>query len=520
MPQSMQEMLNRSLMELPSQQYTPSNTAASEFAPLSALSAMGAGPYADPAGVRAQKAQELSQYGGDSTALQQLIAPAFEPAPEVATRIPMPQAPVAPQAIEASGKVQKQPDLVPEVQKFEKQAQEAAVEGYKEGSRQQGAIQGMMDQKQAAFERMQQVQAEREKVRREQMVESQKANEELMKYEPKDFWADKSTGSKIAAGLAMALGAYASAMTGGPNTAMQIIDNAINRDLALQKERYNRAKERGAMIKSAYADQLAILGDKEAAELGMLNYAYKNIDQKLSIMQQQTQNELTRANIAKTRQEMQLAIDANEQKKIEKLVQMKMAQGLTKGEQINPELLPKEQRERFVQDPEYGGLARNEQGANKVSEALIEYRNAKDLLGTLQQIAKTPGKSLSPQLRAQAETAAAALKGKLRGPIVGPGAVSETEWKLLDGIVKNPTDFFSLDARTQARLTSLNNLLDSNMGNTAKAYGIQPKVTPTESNSIYVRLDGKAGMIPKANFDRWKQAQEKLGKKVEVISGK
>lgn len=515
MPKSMQEMLNRTLMDLPSQQYNPNIEYAPSLKPIEQFGMSVGSPK--------QLAQMETGYPKGTYEMSPL-GEAPQVFPGIQPEFPQPQVtaleePIAEQTVAAREPSAVQPDLVPETAKIEKQAQKAAEEGYTEGARQQGAIQGMLAQQQAAFERMQQVQAEREKVRQEQMVKSQEAMADLSKYEPKDFWADKSTGAKIAAGLAMALGAYSSAMTGGPNTAKQIIDDAINRDISLQKERYNRAKERGAMIKSAYADQLAILGDKEAAELGMMNYAYKSIDQKLGIMQAQTQNELTRANIAKTRQEMQMAMDANEQKKVERLVQQKLAQGLATGEEINPELLPKDQRERFVRDPEFGGLARTEQAANKVSESLIEYRNAKDLLTTLKEIAKTPGKSLSPQLTARAETAAAALKGKLRGPIVGPGAVSESEWKLLDAIVKNPTDFFSLDARTQSRLNAIESLIGANMSNTAKAYGIAPKIAPTESNSVYVRLNGKPGMVPKANYERWKQAQEKLGKKVEVISG-
>lgn len=50
-------------------------------------------------------------------------------------------------------------------------------------------------------------------------------------------------GGKITAGIAMALGAYGAAFTGGPNYAMQIIQQAIQDNIAAQKESF--AKKRG-----------------------------------------------------------------------------------------------------------------------------------------------------------------------------------------------------------------------------------------------------------------------------------
>ena len=49
-----------------------------------------------------------------------------------------------------------------------------------------------------------------------------------------------SMGRKIAAAIGMALGAYGSALAGTPNYAMQIVQNAIENDIAAQREEFSR----------------------------------------------------------------------------------------------------------------------------------------------------------------------------------------------------------------------------------------------------------------------------------------
>lgn len=62
-----------------------------------------------------------------------------------------------------------------------------------------------------------------------------KADEELNRYKemkPTDYWADRSTGQKIVAGLAMAFGAFGSALNGKDNRAAAVIEGAVRDDLA------------------------------------------------------------------------------------------------------------------------------------------------------------------------------------------------------------------------------------------------------------------------------------------------
>lgn len=63
-----------------------------------------------------------------------------------------------------------------------------------------------------------------------------------------DFWADKSTGQKVIAAIGASLGGFAAGAYGGPNHAMQIIDNAINRDFRMQEAQL-RSKEHVAELR-------------------------------------------------------------------------------------------------------------------------------------------------------------------------------------------------------------------------------------------------------------------------------
>jgi hypothetical protein len=56
----------------------------------------------------------------------------------------------------------------------------------------------------------------------------------------KDFWADKSTGTKIGMALAVGLGQYGAMMTGSKNVAWDIVQKAMDDDYRAQEANYNR----------------------------------------------------------------------------------------------------------------------------------------------------------------------------------------------------------------------------------------------------------------------------------------
>lgn len=74
------------------------------------------------------------------------------------------------------------------------------------------------------------------------------------KYE--GFWANKSTGNRALAAIALAMGAFRSSATGGENKALTILDGAIKDDYAQWDDRY-KAQERALVRSGADADKVA-----------------------------------------------------------------------------------------------------------------------------------------------------------------------------------------------------------------------------------------------------------------------
>lgn len=83
----------------------------------------------------------------------------------------------------------------------------------------------------------------------------------------RDPWADRTTGTKIKDGIALALGAVGSALIGGENVAMSIINTALDSDMESQRANIGIAGAAVGMQESALQDSMRITGDARIAEL-------------------------------------------------------------------------------------------------------------------------------------------------------------------------------------------------------------------------------------------------------------
>ena len=91
-------------------------------------------------------------------------------------------------------------------------------------------------------------------------------------------------GGRVAAAFATALGAFAQGISGGkiPNTAMQIIDGAINRDIFAQKEEMKKRKDVLMNKNNVYAQMMRRFGDERIAEQAAINMGYKAAEMKVA----------------------------------------------------------------------------------------------------------------------------------------------------------------------------------------------------------------------------------------------
>jgi len=71
------------------------------------------------------------------------------------------------------------------------------------------------------------------------------------------------------AAIASAMGAYSAGMLGGENHASKVIQNAIDRDIAAQRDSFRQRGEKAERARGAYADFIALHGSPEQAEREM-----------------------------------------------------------------------------------------------------------------------------------------------------------------------------------------------------------------------------------------------------------
>jgi len=101
-------------------------------------------------------------------------------------------------------------------------------------------------------------------------VEKQKQAYETLSNEIKTFKIDpfrayESTMFAVTAGLAAAFGAAAQALTGGPNTGLQMVNRAIDMDIARQKHEYETLKSAAARQNTLYGKALEMFGSSKRA---------------------------------------------------------------------------------------------------------------------------------------------------------------------------------------------------------------------------------------------------------------
>ncbi len=119
----------------------------------------------------------------------------------------------------------------------------------------------------------------------EKLAQREQEYENLKELSIEDYWSDKSTGTRIMAGLAVALGAFGQGMTrSGSNSALDIIQKDMDMDFQRQRAAIEKQKDvvselsRGiSESRQAKQDALNSLGLKEAAAKDMVANKYESL---------------------------------------------------------------------------------------------------------------------------------------------------------------------------------------------------------------------------------------------------
>lgn len=124
--------------------------------------------------------------------------------------------------------------------------------------------------------------------------------------DPKRFWADKSTGDKMLASIAVGLGAFAQGMGAGPNTALKIMDDAIDRDMRAQE---GTAREKRGVVEASgtlLARNMARLHNRDLAWQKTRLDMMAGYEQKLDNVAQQGLNDKQKANLEAIRAQLMI----------------------------------------------------------------------------------------------------------------------------------------------------------------------------------------------------------------------
>jgi hypothetical protein len=316
---------------------------------------------------------------------------------------------------------------------------------------------GMAKQMEQQAKDRQDREAQREMSANQHYEEMRQSQDQLAKMQPQDFWADKSTGSRIVAGLSVILGAVGGAMDGtGANQGADVIDKAIERDLKMQMLKRDVAKEGVEGKKSLYQMRMNQYKDKDMAEAAARSDMLQGVELQIKKMQASNAGPQAKAKLDQVLGEIQM-----------------------KKESANAELAAKyaeaQQKNvgRFI--PALGGFAPTEKEAQELRAKAAEVDKVKQGVDELLKISNTSNKSMSPELTARASVLSLMIQGALKTEILGPGAISDSDRAILQKLVADPTKINQLDVTARTKLTTLRNKIEDGFRQSAKSQGFMPQ---------------------------------------------
>jgi len=124
--------------------------------------------------------------------------------------------------------------------------------------------------------------------------------------------------------------------------------------------------------------------------------------------------------------------------------------------------------------PEFKGTAPSAKEAETFREQYSNLLTSRRDLGRLIEIANMgKGTQQTPQIKAEADQLARTVQGAMRLDILGPGTVTDSDRKMLESIVRNPTDIFSLSSSNKKALEGLLSRATNGITTRAQSLGLQ-----------------------------------------------
>ena len=323
-----------------------------------------------------------------------------------------------------------------------------------------------------------------------------------------------------AIGMALAVmgSALGSALTGSKgNAAMDAINRIIDNDIAQQKFNRNlKLKKVGALRK----DLDKALGEEQKQKTldGLKRYKY------LSAVRSQVEMKMYSTNDPKKKAayKKQLGLIDTQLTKVygdftadvtKFVISEENKQTVAKQTQRNAQI--KEQKEKNKRTINFNGrdiVIRTSATPKTINELQIKVNDnnkGNRLIDELKNIIEDVDKSTytTLELKAKTKPLIAFLKAANRKELIGPGAISEAEWTILNDIVANPTDILSYSKSNLAALNSLKKTLNAGLQDELKGWA--EKGTFKD----FKKTDQEKGRAPKIGDTKFEKGSK--GKKVK-----
>jgi hypothetical protein len=324
------------------------------------------------------------------------------------------------------------------------------------------------------------------------------------KVDPRRLWNDAGTGKKVTASIGMILGGIGSALAGGPNYAVEIIDRAIQRDIEGQKAEIDKNQNLLAHnlkqtddLRLAHQLTRADLLDSSAAQLQRAAASFAGEKSQaaaaaaIGSLRAEAAKErqavaATALQMAAQRELLPLQIDQAKRAAAMQRLQMEAMSGLFSGVGTSIDsralaLLPDDMRERVVFLP--GGkaaMAPTKEEASKVREAMEAVSEINGAISDMREFRRThSGGTIAPAAMSAATSQAQALRNKMvRAMGKGLGVLNQSDYELLFGMIPDPAAFFVTDASVNAKLDVLQQSTNDKMGSAIKSRLIGYQDTP------------------------------------------
>lgn len=274
------------------------------------------------------------------------------------------------------------------------------------------------------------------------------------KFDDRSLWAKSSTGQKVA----LLIGGFLSSLhETGARSFQEGVKSTIERDLALQNKMFDEGKaEKNSLIETLNKE----LGNRESANLAWESMIYKGISDKLAFQRDNAQSQQQKLQADRA---YQLAAREYDLKRNEAMAK---ATNTAADNTI----------------PGYSGQIKDDVERRKFSEAVQASQSIKEQIQNLRKITAQTGKSVNPKAKADAEVAIGAIMSDLKA-FKQLGTLDKGVENLIGKLVQNPTDFFSLDSSSLAKLNSFEKYINGGLEKAAKIN----KLSPTGPSS-YVKV--------------------------------